>query len=298
METVLVTGASGFLGMELLRQLLAKGRYRVIASTNSGEKLISAFGPGRIEIVGREELLSERLAERDILCAINCAYPRNKSGFEMAEGLGYIESVLRRIARSRVRTLINISSQSVYDPARSGAASEDCAPCLTTPYAVGKYMTERLADALCEQIPHTSLRMSSLIGPGFNQRIVNRFTEKALKMEPLFVKRSPQRFGFLDCEDAAGAILSLLETDSSAWKAVYNVGSGVGYTLEDIVQAIERVFAARGRSFPEVHYEPGDEAACSCVDGSRLTGDTGFCAHVSLEQSVEKILDWYVEHQA
>lgn len=298
METVLITGASGFLGMELLRQLLAQERYRVIASTNSAEKLISAFGAGRIEIVGREELLSKRLAGQDILCAINCAYPRNKSGFEMAEGLGYIENVLRWIAHSRIRALINISSQSVYDPTRSCAASEDCAPCLTTPYAVGKYMTERLVDALCEQIPHTSLRMSSLIGPGFNQRIVNRFTEKALKLEPLLVKCSPQRFGFLDCQDAAGAILSLLETNSSAWKAVYNVGSSKGYTLEDIVQTIERVFAARGRAFPEIHYEAGDEEACTCVDGTRLSGDTGFFARVSLEQSVERILDWYVEHQA
>ena len=297
MEMILVTGASGFLGSELLRQLLAQSRYHIIASTDSVDKLKSAFGTRNIDYVTREYLLSEEFVRMDIRCAVNCAFPRNKNGYEMAEGLKYIENVFHQFARGGVHSLINISSQSVYDQARTCTASEEFALCLSTPYAVGKYMTERMTDIICNEIPHTNLRMASLIGPGFNQRVVNRLTEKALKQEVLSAKYSHQRFGFLDCEDAAAAVLSLLDISPSIWKTVYNVGNGKGYTIEEIVHSISSVFKEQNRVFPDISWESDELISSTSVDGSLLFGDTGFAAEISLDESVKRILMWYEGNQ-
>ena len=59
-------------------------------------------------------------------------------------------------------------------------ATEETSLNLETKYAVGKYATELLVNKICRNIPHTNLRMASLIGEGFEQRITNKLVAKAI----------------------------------------------------------------------------------------------------------------------
>ena len=138
--------------------------------------------------------------------------------------------------------VINISSQSVYSQQRTEQATEETPLNLETSYAVGKYAAELLTNTLCAAIPHTNLRLASLIGAGFDQRVPNKLIAKAFAGEELKVLRGPQYYGFLDVRDAADAITAVISSDTGAWAEVYNLGTNEAYTLEDIAKTVVEIY--------------------------------------------------------
>ena len=99
----------------------------------------------------------------------------------IADGLKYIQSVFEKSVEGNAAVIVNISSQSVYSQKRTEAATEETPVCLESPYAVGKYAVELMLESICRgsKTRYTNLRMASLIGPGFDQRIVNRLVRQA-----------------------------------------------------------------------------------------------------------------------
>ncbi len=180
----------------------------------------------------------------------------------------------------------------------------------------------------------TSIRLASLIGPGFEQRIVNRFVKQALERGRISVKKNRQRFGFLDVDDAASAILRMLMSERGtgvkgisgagisgtgmssagmkgagvidagnypaergcfAWKPVYNLGPSRAYSLPQIAEKIKEVFWSVRDQQIVIDLSDGDEEGSSELDSSLFQRDFGFRPSVTLEESIEKILESYSE---
>lgn len=286
MKTIALTGAGGFLGREILRQGALCENVHWIAMTSSCARKKNTE---RVEYQPRAYIFSPDFRERQIDCLINCAYPRNSAGDEVARGLRYIERALESAAQSRCAAVINISSQSVYGAAREEIAREDTPLVLDSAYAVGKLATEMLTEHICRSIPHTNLRMASLIGPGFDQRIVNKLMAAVLEGKDIRLTRNERRFGFLDVEDAAGVILALCRTDSAKWENVYTVGNSRAYSLEEIFAHIRDVLSQGGEIVTEPAVAMNEEKGTSAVSGEKLERLTGFAPRCTLGQSVEKI---------
>lgn len=289
---IVVTGASGFLGSTLIKRLRNDAETEIIALSSSaavaGELRDGVMYYHKDAVFG--ELASELL---DGSVVVNCAYPRNSTGSAVADGLLYISRLFDACRACGARAVINISSQSVYDGKREAAAKESDALSLDTPYAVGKYSTELMIESVCAScnMAYTNVRMASLIGPAFNQRIVNRFVRRALDMEPISVNLNRQIFGFLDIEDAVSSIVGLIKLDAKNWKPVYNTGIGKGYTLKEMIETIQEVFAERGKDFPEVTYNDDDAVGNTSVDYNLLEADTGFRPEMDIKSSVIAILE-------
>ena len=290
MKKILITGAGGFLGVALLQHCLSKGKFDLWAVTSNEGKLRKCVG-NNVHILDRDYPFSEEFKMQTFDCAINCAYPRNTSGEEIARGLKYLTDMFNAFNKGNVKSIINISSQSLYDEKRIFPATEETKLCLNNSYAVGKYATELLLDNICTTIAHTNIRMASLIGPTFNQRIVNRLIQKAINQENIVINKSKQTFGFLDVRDAADGIISLLDIEAFKWKHIYNLGSGCSYSLEDIIKTIKSVFEDDGVSFPEVEFVETSENGSTAVAYDLFYNDTGFKPQVSLSQSIQIILD-------
>lgn len=182
MKKILITGAGGFLGRYLIEACFHK-EFEIIAISSQKESLYKQFSGTDILVVDKLEALSTDWSKIDVL--INCAFPRNVDGEKIAEGLEYVAKVLEKANRDGVGFVINISSQSVYSQNRCEAANENTSVCLDTKYAIGKYVTELMTNSICREIRHTNLRMASLIGPEFEQRLVNKFIKSALVGENL-----------------------------------------------------------------------------------------------------------------
>lgn len=289
---VILTGAGGFLGCALLRKLAAHEQIGVAALSSQCEKLKAEFGryPG-IELYKSDAVIRGEVcvSERDIL--ISCAFPRLADGEHLANGLDYIKNTLKASTAQGVGAVINISSQSVYHQQRKYPAGEQTQVCLDSTYAAGKYAAEIFAELLCQDRPFCNIRMASLIGPGFDQRVTNRMVDQALRTGMLTVRNGYQQFGLLDVEDAADGILKILSITPDKWKTVYNLGGKAAYSLMDIAVAVSEAVEKRLHKKIQIEVVKDDTSLNTSLDCTLLEKDTGFRQMISLEESIRRILE-------
>ena len=289
-KKIVITGASGFLGSHLAERLKDDEKYIVYALSSRPEALKAKIGGASVAFLHKDAFKESGEFLRDAV-VVHCAYPRNSTGTAIADGLKYIQGVFEAAVENKAAAIINISSQSVYSQQRTDTATEGTPVCLESPYAVGKYAVELMLESICRgsSTVYTNLRMASLIGPGFDQRIVNRFAIKILNNEPVTVVRQDKQMGFLDVEDAVTAILAVTEKSSIPLKRVYNVGNGKGYTVEAIYMAVAEALKERTEVSDPI-IENGSDKSCTAVSYEALYADTGFIPVVDLKNSIERII--------
>lgn len=284
---IAITGAGGFLGTELLRQLSGRADAAVTAFTFDFERARDTFVTApNIRNVDNADAGSYDYSDTDVL--INCAFPRNVNDESFAGGLDFLQRVIEKAAADGVRAVINISSQSVYNQKRREAAGEDAPIVLGSKYAVGKYFSELFVNTVCRRIRHTNLRMASLIGAGFNQRITNQFAMKIRAGEQITLTGGDQLFGFLDVRDAAAGILTVAYSEG-AWDEAYNLGTDAAYTLLDIAKTAHSVGAERGFTAPEPVVTGAGEWQNSAILCGRLYDRFGWKPSYALRDTVESI---------
>lgn len=240
-----VTGAGGFLGSHLVHYLLTKTAHDVIAVSSQEPSSViekartvdDAVIPvgERLRVESNDALLQRALLqEGDVV--VSCAFPWNRSGLEMASGLTF-QRDLFRIARDRqVKTFINISSQSVYDDNRDYPASESSPLDLSSPYSVAKYSMELLGSEILSRGQLVNVRMGSLIGRGYDKRIVNRFLARGLRGMDLEIQDGGVRYAYLDVRDAVRALVAVGEQGAMSSGFVLNIGTAVSVPLVEIAE--------------------------------------------------------------
>lgn len=292
-KKIVVTGAGGFLGSNLVEALKEKSEYFVYSLSSQGKEL-QELNPSKNILYCHKNAVFSDEGEQILRNAIvvNCAFPRNSTGTEMADGLRYIQRLFDRSKECGVKAIINISSQSVYSQTREKPATEETPVCLESPYAVGKYATELMLESVFRGtgIVYTNLRMASLIGPGFDQRIVNRLVKQAILEHIVSVNMSQQKFGFLDITDAVSGIFKLLQSTNTLWHTIYNLGTFKGYSLEELAHCICTVSEKEFQLSIKTVYEYSEKYSNSMIDCRRFYQDFLWQPTVSMELSVKKIM--------
>lgn len=298
-QRVLVTGAGGFLGKELLEKLLKDGDNRfelLVAMTSQPEKLAQKYsGYKSLRIVDSRDLSCFSFSEVDVL--IHCAFPRNEEGVELARGLTFTRDVLSKASWDGVGSVINISSQMVYSQKRLEPATEETEINLETKYAVGKYAAELMTDEIFMEIPHTSLRMASLIGVGFHDRLVNKFVRQALEREPICINSGKQRFEFMDVRDAATAILNILDFPLDRLEPIYNLGSGDVRTLEEIAHLVSAIGSEYLDWEVPIHETEGERWHNSSLNSEQFRRDFLWKPAFTLEDTIKYLFEDVVSCQ-
>ena len=286
-KKIVITGASGFLGSHLVERWRDDERYSVYALSSKPDELREKLGGENVMYLYKDALNAEMVDA----FVINCAYPRNSMGTAIADGLKYIQTVFEAAVKFKATAIINISSQSVYSQQRTEAATEETPVCLESPYAVGKYAVELMLESVCrgEKLAYTNLRMASLIGPGFDQRLVNKLVKKLLNHESITVVRQNKKMGFLDVEDAVTAVTAIIDYSKQFWKTVYNIGNGQGYTAEEIYDVVTSILGYEPNT-NDVTIKPGIDDSSTVVLFEKLNADTGFIPSLDLRDSIKKIV--------
>ena len=232
---LIISGAGGFLGRHLIKKAVEEG-IGVAAITSQVDKISTSYA-NTVDIYGRYDYKKILVSKDDIF--VNCAFPRNYDGVEMGKGLNYIQDLLTYFVDNGIGSVINISSQSVYDSKRKRPAIETDEVCLDTPYAVGKYTTELLTNSICKRIRHTNIRLGSLIGVGFDERFINKMIIKAIDGEKITAQVGNQIFSFLDVRDASDGIIAFIANISNNIEEKYNFSSLSIYNMKEIVKIIK-----------------------------------------------------------
>ena len=284
MRRIIVSGANGFLGKSIIKCALAGQKNEVIAisSKNVNQK--------NVQYISTDSFLTNGCEFNPDDIFINCLFPTNADGFKLAVGIDKVFEIINKAYECRSGAIINVSSQSVYPSKRPEPASDYDQLSLESPYAVGKYCSELFVNYTFADRPHTNLRLASLIGPGYDIRIVNRMIDQALSGKTLKVNGGMQRYGFLDVEDAADAIMVIASGNPENWKEEYIVGKSESYTLLEVVECICSIMKSVTGQNVEYVLTEGQDTRNSAVNPVFFNSDFDWYPKKTLALTIENII--------
>lgn len=209
--------------------------------------------------------------------------------------LGTIDLLDLCRARGVGRMVFTSSGGTVYGNAPGAPYTEETLPQPISTYGINKLAAEHYVQLYNRNhgMRNLVLRIANPFGPyqhGLkNQGVVPIFARRALEGKALtiFGDGSATR-DYLYAPDAARAMVAAAAYAGT--QTVFNVGSGIGRSLNDVIADLERVLAM---DIP-VHYQPprGLDVPVSVLDCSRAAAELGWRAGSDWLQALRVTADW------
>ena len=226
MKTILITGATGYLGSHLVKELLQK-KYHVIAVKGRPEDKANMLPDDKLlEIIPCDELFFRSFKHIDTL--IHTAFTRGDNLLGLASSIDFTRKVIELVNSQDISSLINISSQGIYaglQPGKSVDESGEIGP--NTAYGLAKWGVENMIALGCKK-KYTNIRMASLSA---NARFLRFFVDSVIKGKDITVTSPHQYASIMDVKDAVNGILSIADIAEDKRETVYNLGPGVQHSI-------------------------------------------------------------------
>ena len=250
---VLVTGGAGFIGSTVALKLAQKGHQVIIYDVGvwDSQEDHTEYIKGDIFDVGH---LTETVRNCDVvvhmvgLADARAAQEHPQMSFDL--NIRSLQVLLESMRDNGVARLILPSSAAIYGAVDKSPVSEETVPKLNGVYPYHKYIAEKLAEtySLNYGIHITMLRLFNVYGIK-GQGILNILLDKATKGEPVKLYGEKQKRDFIHVSDVANAFASVLELDHRF--EVYNVGTGIGRSIEDLTKIVKEYFPALAIQYGE-----------------------------------------------
>jgi UDP-glucose 4-epimerase len=289
-QTVLVTGAGGFVGNHLCRRLTDRGDDVIGVDRRS-----SAALPATVESVDADLTERPALPAADVivhLAAHSQVQPLIDDPPLAVENVQTTEHVLAEAARHDAG-VVNVSSRDVFG---SAVCPDDTTvgPDSPNPYAASKLAGEAFTNAYRNTtgIDAVSVRLTNVYGPGdHNPRVLPTFVRLATAGERLHVFGRGKLVDFVHVTDACRGLLAAVDRLSTVDGESITVGSGRGRRLETLAELVaETVPDCPGWTVDENRTGDVDRFV---ADLSRARGLLDYEPTRDFEAAVRETVEWY-----
>ena len=329
----LVTGAAGFIGFYVSKQLLALG-HNVTGIDNLNDYYDVKLKQDRLAqltVLPNFTFVQLDLADRDGIADLF-----TKSGFERVIHLGaqagvryslenpmaYADSnligmltILEGCRRHNVGHLVYASSSSVYGMnTKMPFATSDRVDHPVSLYAATKKANELMAHTYSHLygVPTTGLRFFTVYGPwGRPDMAMFLFTKAILEGKPIKVFNHGQmQRDFTYIDDIVEGIVRIQDkppvanknwdgtnaSESNAPYKIFNIGNNQPVKLMTFIEAIEK---ATGKTAVKEYLPMQDgDVPATFADIDDLQAAVGFKPATPIEQGVKSFVDWYQHYYA
>ena len=326
---ILLTGGAGYIGSHTAVELIESGYNVIIADdlSNSDSSVIDKIGQitGKRPLfyegdVADHAFLEKVFCDNDIDAVIHFAGFK-AVGESVEKPIEYYRNnldttltLLEVMRKHGCKDLIFSSSATVYSQVEEMPLTEESGPlCCSNPYGWTKYMIEQILKDVCvadQEMSVVLLRYfnpigaheSGLIGEkpnGIPNNLMPYITQVAEGIRPklnVFGNdyHTPDGTGVRDyihvVDLARGHVKALQTIEANCGVAIYNLGTGHGYSVLDVVHAFEKV---SGLTIPYVvdTRRPGDIAVCYS-DPSKAKRELGWHAEYDLYDMCRDSWNW------
>jgi len=303
----LVTGGAGFIGSHLVERLTSDGgRVRVLDDFSTGLRdNLYPLRPAPEVIdgdVGDPKAVDAAVAGVDVIFHLAALASVQRSVEAPAEthrvcATGTL-NILDAARRHGVRRVVYAASSSAYGMPRGDVQTEDDPVEPLSPYAAAKAAGELFCQAFAASygLETVRLRFFNIFGP--RQRADSPYSGViALFAAALSEGRTPTVFGdglqtrdFTHVADVVQALTRAAAAPNVSGR-VYNVGTGRGVTLLELIAALNRLL---GTNATARHGPPrvGD-VRHSRADISRARRELGYEPRVAFEDGLAETLRWF-----
>lgn len=321
---ILVTGGAGYIGSNMTRMLVARGYEPVVLDTLEfgHREAIPSTVPLIVGSVGDKEVVEQIFRDHDISGVLHFAgYLQVEESVRLP--IKYMNNnviapivLLEAMKEAGVKRIIFSSTAAVYGNPQSVPIPENHPKAPVSPYGLSKWMFEELLRVYDRSfgIKSISLRYFNAAGASLDgaHGEVHVPETHLIPLACLAALGSGKGFGiygtdyetpdgsalrdFIHIEDLAEAhILTLEALGNGHASDVYNVGTGDGVSVKEVVDAVKK---ESGSDFEAklASRRPGDPAIL-VSDPSRLKKEFGWePKHSRISSIVASALKWHRSH--
>jgi UDP-glucose 4-epimerase len=315
MSKVLVTGGAGYIGAHVAAELLKSGySIRIYDDFSNG---LHRRVDGKFRDIVDGDMLDrvKLLAALDGIDAVIHLAAKKAVEESVKDPLKYYENnvggslnLLGAMAAKGVKQLVYSSSAAVYSPNDKEAVLEDDPTAPLSPYGASKLLAEQLISSVgsAEQISNISLRYFNVVGSNiaeFGDNSKDNLVPKVFlalkngKRPQIYGSNYPTPDGtcirdYIHVQDLALAHLAALKKVESGYVSqVYNVGSGKGYSVKEMMDQISKSI---GRDInPEVSDARAGDSPKLIASIDKIKEQLGWSPKASLEEMIDSA--WQAE---
>jgi nucleoside-diphosphate-sugar epimerase len=308
---VLVSGASGFIGSHLTRRLVAEG-----ADVHALTSTVSSLYPARLldlrdRITLHEASLADRGAMQLLAQAVRPEYIFHLGAYtHVGKSWSRVDECIQVNIQGTINLLmalephgftrfINTGTSEIYGDIDVPFREDDRVHPIS-PYSVSKHAAEEycrlFADA--RNLPLVRVRPFNAYGPMQSpDRIIPEIITRALQDQPLKMTRGVQTREFNYVEDLADGFVHLATADGIDGD-LFNLGCGREISMRDLASLILKLMG--NPIEPEFGALPERpiEIYRMHADTAKTTACVGWTSTVSLEDGLERTIDWYRQNLA
>ncbi|MBY7802228.1 UDP-glucose 4-epimerase GalE [Vibrio fluvialis] len=325
---VLVTGGMGYIGSHTCIQMIAAGMTPVILDNLYNSKFtvlariekVSGVRPQFIEGDIRDKALLIDVMQRHQIQSVIHFAGLKAVGESVQKPLEYYDNnvngtlvLVDAMREAGVKSLVFSSSATVYGDPASVPITEDFPTSATNPYGRSKLMVEECLTDFQKANPDWSITLLRYFNPvgshpsgelgedpqGIPNNLMPFISQVAVgrrEFLSVFGSDYPTKDGtgvrdYIHVMDLAdGHIAALKKVGEKAGLHVYNLGTGHGYSVLEMVKAFE---AASDKAVPYqlVERRPGDIAEC-WADPAKAQQELGWKATRTLEEMTQDTWRW------
>ncbi|MCX6816733.1 MAG: NAD(P)-dependent oxidoreductase [Candidatus Beckwithbacteria bacterium] len=281
MKKAMVTGSSGFIGRKLIKRLQKDGVEVVGFSRKEGKNITKKedfAGLGKVDTVFHLAAVS---GYKD--CAEN-------TGLAYEVNVGGTTNVLEYCRKSKAKLIF--PSTYVYDQPYSEVKTETSATKPTTHYSFTKFLGEELCRFYTRVFKVNSLILRTANVFGFGQEdkyLVPIIFNNILAGREFELTKPEIERSFIYIADLVEAYVRLAEANSESGET-YNIGPEKPTTLQELVQAMEKVTGKKARVKYSGQERP-NEVNLNRVDTGKMKAKLNWQPEISLEQGLKQYLE-------
>ena len=304
----LVTGGAGFIGSNIVEELLNQKKHvRVLDNFATGKRENLVPFIDRIELVEGDirsyHVVMDAVEDMDVVFhqAALPSVPRSiKDPITSNEvNVGGTLNVLNAARTAGVKTIVYASSSSVYGEGQTLPIREDASPNPLSPYAVSKLSGEKycIAFARLYQMNIVCLRYFNVFGPRQDptsqySAVIPKFTYllKQGKIPTIFGDGEQTR-DFTFVSNIVQVNLIAAEKAYEISGEVFNVAGGQGISVNELYHRLRELL---GRMNDPVYAETREgEVKHSVADISKINNTMGFRTVDDFSSGLEKVVKWF-----